>query len=154
MSVYIIEAEKSGAVKIGFAKDIAKRLLEIQPHCPLRCVVIRTIIGGRSEEGWLHRHFRHRRIRSEWFLFCEEMLTVTPPYLTTKPRCFYAGMKIKAFLEMRQLSVALAARECGLEYEAFRLYAAGKRIPRPEAMAKIADWSGGAVGPDDFYGVA
>ncbi len=60
-------------------------------------------------------------------------------------------MKLKKYIDQEKLSLGNAAKDCGLEYEAFRLYTVDKRIPRPGAMAKIAKWTKGAVTVADFY---
>ncbi len=79
MAVYFIQAGEGGPVKIGTANDVSHRLAELQAGSAQLLSIIRTIDGGRPLEGWLHRHFSHARIRSEWFAFSADMLTISPP---------------------------------------------------------------------------
>lgn len=78
MPVYIAEAVGTGIVKIGRSRSPHARLQELQiAHWhPLR--IIRVIGGEHGVEKWMHRRYSDRHIRSEWFHFTEEMLTVEP----------------------------------------------------------------------------
>lgn len=78
MAVYFIRAGEIGPVKIGKADDPAVRMAEFQTAHYEDLSLLRTLPGGRAEEAWFHRHFRHMRIRREWFQFCPSMLTVEP----------------------------------------------------------------------------
>lgn len=60
-------------------------------------------------------------------------------------------MKLCDYIKREETSISIAAKECGLGYEALRLYAVGKRIPRAAAMSKISNWSQGEVTPNDFF---
>lgn len=67
MSVYFIQAEDGGPIKIGYSDDPAKRLIELQTshHSPL--VIRSTISGPPSLERKLHTRFRAHRLSGEWF---------------------------------------------------------------------------------------
>lgn len=52
--VYFIQAEHGGPVKIGWARDPAKRLRELQTGSPHRLVVRATIAGALADEAALH----------------------------------------------------------------------------------------------------
>ena len=60
-------------------------------------------------------------------------------------------MRLRDFLKHRKINVARAAREIGLPHESVRRYVLGERVPRPESMKRIYEWTGGAVGPGDYY---
>jgi hypothetical protein len=71
--IYFIVAAESGIVKIGWAKDPAKRLLQLQTANHLTLSVFGTTRGTVKQEQALHRRFRHLRIRGEWFKIDEEL---------------------------------------------------------------------------------
>jgi len=63
--------------KIGYAKNIEKRLIDLQTGNPDELSIILTLDGGQKEETILHRKFYTQRIRrnSEWFnLLGEDLL--------------------------------------------------------------------------------
>jgi len=78
MSIYLI-GDGNGRVKIGWAKDVKKRLKTLQAANSEPLVIIRVIEGGRLGEKWLQRYYEDWRIGGEWFQFDNEMLTITPP---------------------------------------------------------------------------
>ncbi len=60
-------------------------------------------------------------------------------------------MKLKKYMEQKNISIEKAALELGFAYENVRRYAAGLVVPRPDRMKKILTWSKGKVTPNDFY---
>lgn len=60
-------------------------------------------------------------------------------------------MKLKEYLQHKNISIEKASEELGFSYENVRRYTAGSVIPRPDNMQKIIEWSGGQVTPNDFY---
>lgn len=67
--VYFIQAQSGGPIKIGKAKDVAKRVMILQCGNPDLLVVRRTIPFADAEaaERRLHRAFTALRIQGEWF---------------------------------------------------------------------------------------
>jgi len=65
--VYFIEAEGTGLVKIGFAKDPKRRLYDLSTMSPVPLVLLATIPGGRERETQLHRMLDDFRHHGEWF---------------------------------------------------------------------------------------
>ena len=67
MPVYFIQAGDGGPIKIGFAKDVKRRLTKMQAdnHERLRLRVV--LEGDREEETRLHRQFYRCRLFGEWF---------------------------------------------------------------------------------------
>jgi hypothetical protein len=76
MAVYFLQAGTTDAVKIGKADDPAARMAEFQCCHYEKLHLLRTIEGGYIEEARLHRHYRQRLIRAEWFHYCPTMLTI------------------------------------------------------------------------------
>lgn len=64
--VYFIQAH-CGAIKIGVANDIKKRLRVLQSGHPHELTLLAVTQGGVGMEGTYHWRFRAHRIRGEWF---------------------------------------------------------------------------------------
>lgn len=77
--IYIVRAGVTDMIKIGFANDVPARLRELQSGCWERLTVVREMPGDRTVERWLHGHFKAHCVRSEWFKFHPDMLTIVPP---------------------------------------------------------------------------
>lgn len=60
-------------------------------------------------------------------------------------------MKLKKYMNMKNISIEKAASDLGISYENVRRYTADLVIPRPAMMKKIVEWSGGEVTANDFY---
>ena len=66
----------SEAVKIGFAKNIANRIRDIQcgNHRPVILVGFYWVADPKAEEAGLHERFEDERIRGEWFALSVELV--------------------------------------------------------------------------------
>jgi len=98
MPVYLIQAGDSGPVKLGHARNPAKRMAGFQcgNHEVLR--LVRTWPGGQPEEAALHRAFSDYRLQGEWFRFCSAMLDADPAELrNAKPAQSRKEMKVRSF---------------------------------------------------------
>lgn len=60
-------------------------------------------------------------------------------------------LKLKDWIEKSGKSIKEVAEDLKCNYEDIRRYCAGEVIPRPDRMAKIVDYTGGEVQPNDFY---
>jgi len=92
--VYIIQGvdritgELGKYVKIGYtSQDVSDRLNQLQTGNPDRLSVIRTMGGEMTLESRMHSYFSADRLdpKSEWFVFNEEMLTISPIDLGISP---------------------------------------------------------------------
>lgn len=63
--VYFISG--GGMIKIGYAKDPAKRLSELQTASAIELVLIGSMPGSVALEKYLHKRFSRLRERGEWF---------------------------------------------------------------------------------------
>jgi len=63
----------------------------------------------------------------------------------------YQSMKLGDYLDQNGVTVKDFAGQLEMSPEAIRLYVAGRRVPRQEAMAKIIQATGGKVEPNDFF---
>ncbi len=66
-NVYFIQCE-TGPVKIGFAKDISKRLSTLQSGNPNKLKIVKTIENcKKTTEKELHNKYSEYRLSGEWF---------------------------------------------------------------------------------------
>lgn len=54
-------------VKIGFTKDLRKRMSQLQTACPQRLHAHHTLPGTIANEQALHKSFAKSRLTNEWF---------------------------------------------------------------------------------------
>lgn len=73
--VYFVQCTNGGAIKIGVASDLARRLRDLQAMNPYDLVIIGAIPGGGYKlERQLHKKFEKFHIHHEWFQPDEELL--------------------------------------------------------------------------------
>lgn len=77
MPVYLIRAGDTDMVKIGWARDVHRRLANLQGGHYEPLTLLRVIEGTRDTESYLHVHFHDQWVRNEWFRFVPEMLTLS-----------------------------------------------------------------------------
>lgn len=65
-TVYFIQSG-AGAIKIGTAKNVARRIATLRLANPEPLTLLHTMPGGVTLEHRLHRKFAALRIRGEWF---------------------------------------------------------------------------------------
>jgi hypothetical protein len=65
--VYVVQMAKAKHVKIGVARDIAKRLRGLQSGNPERLKVLHTFAGDYTDEKHLHGALTAWRLSGEWF---------------------------------------------------------------------------------------
>lgn len=72
--VYFIRESWNKSVKIGRTSNLISRFRDIQTHCPQPIELIGFFTSKPKDrlEGKLHRFFRHRNIRGEWFSLSDE----------------------------------------------------------------------------------
>ena len=62
-------------------------------------------------------------------------------------------MDLRSYLDVRDMSIAAFADLLGVSVQTVHRYVNGDRLPRPDVMVRIAEVTGGAVKPNDFYPV-
>lgn len=73
-SLYFIQAETGGPVKIGLAQSIESRIETFQVGCPFRLVCLGQISNGSKRlEQAVHKQFANYRLHGEWFSDSEEL---------------------------------------------------------------------------------
>lgn len=64
--VYFIQAP-NGAIKIGKAVDLRRRIVQLQGANPDRLSLLGAFLAQEGHEDLVHQHFWRDRIRGEWF---------------------------------------------------------------------------------------
>ncbi len=65
--VYFVEALGLDMVKIGAARDVDRRLRQLQVGCPVELKLLAQTSGGEIAEVALHRRFEKSHVRGDWF---------------------------------------------------------------------------------------
>jgi hypothetical protein len=66
-AVYFVQSANGGPIKVGWAKDVWKRMIVLQGARPDLLVLRLALAGGRDFEAQCHEALRADRIRGEWF---------------------------------------------------------------------------------------
>ncbi|MHB9879068.1 GIY-YIG nuclease family protein [Pacificimonas sp. ICDLI1SI03] len=72
--VYFMQGEDGGPIKIGRARNPAKRLKAVQLGHPAPLKILATRYGGAAEERRLHRKYAESRMAGEWFAPTDALL--------------------------------------------------------------------------------
>lgn len=67
MAVYFVQPESGGPIKIGIARNVARRVASMQIGNHERLLVLATMPGGAAQERDLHAMFSKERMHGEWF---------------------------------------------------------------------------------------
>lgn len=79
--LYLIES--NGYLKIGFAKDVDKRMKQYATHNP-EFNLIDATSGELSDETALHRELTPYRYKSEWYYFNKKVVQIWLEYVKSK----------------------------------------------------------------------
>lgn len=72
--IYLIVIDELKACKIGFARDVERRIANLQAGCPLQYRMVATREGDVLLERAIHRSIAHHKLRNEWFSLNDEVL--------------------------------------------------------------------------------
>lgn len=72
--VYFIQHGADGLIKIGFTKNIDKRMRDLQFAAPLPLRLLGWRLGGPTEEARLHRVFAPSKAWGEWYRPTEQLI--------------------------------------------------------------------------------
>jgi len=155
MAVYLMRCGVDGPVKIGFAANPIARMAECQTGNPIQLHLIRTIEGGRSEEAWFHREFRHLHLRGEWFTFDHRMMSCLPAIEQKSPASIdppddaganvrteiplYSPSEIEEKAKQQGSSVFAVTKTLGISYSVFSRWRSGHTSPLLPTYIKIVD---------------
>ena len=65
--IYVIQGESGGPMKIGYTKDLQKRIATLQTGYPDNLKVVLTFPGSLKIEQKIHNDLTQYRMRGEWF---------------------------------------------------------------------------------------
>lgn len=71
MTVYFISS--GDRIKIGFSKNVERRIAALTPYVHPEPVLIGTIVGEKKVEQAIHAHLAAYRLNNEWFRDCDEV---------------------------------------------------------------------------------
>ena len=74
--VYFVQMDKIGPIKIGFTKNINRRIGALQNAIPYQLNILCFFPGNEEQEGELHFAFDKVRMKGEWFLPHPKLLDV------------------------------------------------------------------------------
>jgi predicted GIY-YIG superfamily endonuclease len=82
--LYFVQEQGSDLVKVGYAKDPAARIAQLQTGSPRKLTILDIVEGDRQAEAILHRRLRtmHKGVRGEWFILDEETRALLSSYRT------------------------------------------------------------------------
>jgi len=66
--IYFIQMDRIGPIKIGYAKDIKKRLISLQISSPYPLKLLCHYKADVEHEKEWHQAFEFIRLKGEWFL--------------------------------------------------------------------------------------
>ena len=99
MVVYFMKQGKSNYYKIGFTRNLEKRLSSIQSHNPFKITVYHFIKAECSYEKFLHRQYDDCRVKGEWLKFDKKTLAKAT---SSKMRKLFLKEKRKKFKEEKK----------------------------------------------------
>ena len=70
--IYFIQ--HTNFIKIGYTKEIHKRLGQLQVSCPVKLKVLGLIKGDLEDEAYYHSFFNHLHSHGEWFHTSKDIL--------------------------------------------------------------------------------
>lgn len=70
--IYAIGAVGTEFIKIGWTKQIGKRLKELDTGCPHELEILATADWPSGAETALHRYLQEHNVKGEWFQFSEK----------------------------------------------------------------------------------
>jgi len=73
-TVYFIQSEIGGLVKIGITKDFAYRFASLQNQCPVPLQILGTMTGDLAQESRVMARFAAYRVHGEWFEPVKDLL--------------------------------------------------------------------------------
>jgi hypothetical protein len=155
MPVYFIRAGDGGPVKIGWsAKAGGVRLNQMQVSNHERLNLIRLVETFRRGERWYHARYEARRVRGEWFSFCEDMLVAIPPSEAALAVKSYASTPFGRVLLATGMTLDSGSRALGVHPTAIHRWANGERTVPRRYVADIAEKFGVSpreVRPDLYH---
>lgn len=150
--IYFVTARESGRVKIGFSLDARKRFSKIKTDSPVELTLERVCEGSVEDEQSLHARFAAHRIAGEWFALSPEIeahMATLEPVKVGRRRKPLDG-PLGRWMVANSITQVQLAKAVGTEQPTISRVVRGEREPDFALMAAIAEYTGGAVMPNDF----
>jgi hypothetical protein len=156
MAIYWLKAGDTGAVKVGYAVDVAKRVKLLQCGAPYPLILLRQEPGDRAMEAALHRHYRTKHLRLEWYALNTADVNVDLATVARKPAP--GPLRPKPFVRpevARAIQVAgggaALAKACGVRKEAVQQWkSAGIPPLRAQQVAAVTKLPLHEIRPDIY----
>lgn len=144
MTVYCIRSE-CGAVKIGVAKNVQRRLENLQIGSPSKLELVGVLPGGEDVERDLHARFSGQRRRGEWFEDVDKSVSsIFAPFLPRRKAQARDGL-LADFLFSANLTQTEFAARVGTKKSHLSGIVSGKRRPGLSLATRIEKETRGAV---------
>lgn len=92
--LYLIKS--NGYIKIGYAKDVKKRMKQYSTHNP-DFQLLDSIDGELQEEKFLHKILKNYQFRTEWFYNIPEVYSIWNSYKQCKINIMTVPTKLNSF---------------------------------------------------------
>lgn len=154
--VYFCQVDGGGPIKIGWAKDVYRRLQSLQTYCPYRLRSLAVLPGTIQDETQHLKRFSEYHIRGEWFRpeaeLVEYIATLSPPKMALTAHEYAAEILERpstttAWTSSDHLTDADAAEFIGLPTWLLRqvLGLSGRKRGASGAVARRIGAAGGAA---------
>lgn len=111
--VYFVQAGNGGPIKIGIARDPAKRMSDLQVANANKLTLLGSIPGDLYDEQSLHQTFQPYRLNGEWFQPAPQVvdwLKTRGMTATVEGRCESCASLAVAMMELKQAVAWYAVR--------------------------------------------
>jgi len=118
MRVYFVEATGLDLVKIGFARNVAARLADLQCASPVTLRLLGTVPGGIEVERFFHKDLAEYRVRGEWFALNDrlrEYIANADKAAVHPPEIQAAIDKTAAHYKRRRVAMMRRASQAGVQ---------------------------------------
>lgn len=112
--VYFIRRSGDGAIKIGYSRDVSRRIGQLQTGCPERLTLAGLMVGGTKADEWnLQKRFARIALHGEWFKPEPELLECVAQH---DPPEYFNEDLLRAAIKQRGWAWTCASRMAGDPY--------------------------------------
>lgn len=92
--VYVVQPEAMQMVKIGSARDVNKRVTDLQAGCPVGLRVVAQLVCIKTMEFMIHAAFQEERRHNEWFALSPRLIDFIGHMRTGNKQAIYEELKV------------------------------------------------------------
>jgi transcriptional regulator with XRE-family HTH domain len=137
--IYFIQRASGGPIKIGYAKNVAKRLKVLQTGVSEELVVLGICQGERSYESALHQVYREYRISGEWFEPAPKLVAFIKEHAVLSASGAFSVARPQLLDPSRE--IRLAIRHAGISIKELV-----DKIGAP--LRTVENWANGRINPE------